>query len=310
MVQKVEGEGFGDYFRRLRRSKGFKSQKILAEKSGVSQATISRIEDGTQKPLPETLLLLADALNSSAIELLVRSGYLSGNDADKKIQRNIYFSALQKDGVRDIKNNLTIGGKEFLIDPKNELEKLLSENKPPGVNTDNFLFESEKLINGIHSLADQEELGDYLNKNKALFDTISQLIKYAWTYNPMVGKQMSLDIYTGEIKEAPDSEMLQFDSQQVISEAVHKITEIFHQFKDNYEDDSRSNLYFEKNLENVLAGFAESVPNNEAPKEIIEILSLDGITYAGHSLEDPDRQRILDMLKLLFPDRQDNSRDV
>lgn len=54
---------FGDFFRKVRRSQGFKEQKQLAEASGISQSTISRIEEGIQQPSVSTLITLADSMN-------------------------------------------------------------------------------------------------------------------------------------------------------------------------------------------------------------------------------------------------------
>lgn len=304
MITYYDGEAFGDYFRRLRRSKGFKSQKKLAELSNVSQATISRIEDGTQKPLPETLLLLADALDISSIELLFRSGYLNGEFDDKKLQRIFYFTALQKDGIRDIKNSLTIDGVNFSVPIKRELEKILSENKPSGVNADNLLSESKKFIDGISLPRDTEELGDYLSNNKALFDTINQVIKLSRSYNTTLLDQMSFDIKTGEIEEGSESETSMFDTQQRVSEVLYKINRLFHQFRESGEGDSRDQLYFEKNLEIILTEFSHSILE-ETPIDLVEILRLESTCYAGWNLSPEDRQRILGMLKLLFPDRQD-----
>ncbi|MEK5171791.1 LexA family transcriptional regulator [Heyndrickxia sp. FSL W8-0496] len=80
MVEKLNEESFGDFFRRLRRSKGFKSQKSLAELSGVSQTTISRIEDGSQNPTPETLKLLAKVLKVSNFDLMALAGHYDEED--------------------------------------------------------------------------------------------------------------------------------------------------------------------------------------------------------------------------------------
>jgi len=46
----------------LRLDKGW-TQSELARRSGVSQATLSRVEKGTQEPRPLTLVKLADALD-------------------------------------------------------------------------------------------------------------------------------------------------------------------------------------------------------------------------------------------------------
>lgn len=53
----------------IRVSKGF-TQVQLAEKSGISQETISLYETGKQRPLPESLIKLAKALDCSVGELL------------------------------------------------------------------------------------------------------------------------------------------------------------------------------------------------------------------------------------------------
>ncbi|WP_211746392.1 helix-turn-helix transcriptional regulator [Paenibacillus sp. Marseille-Q4541] len=61
---------FGDYFRSLRRSKGYKTQKSLAHASGISQATISRIEDGIQIPLGKTMAIFAELFDVNLSKLL------------------------------------------------------------------------------------------------------------------------------------------------------------------------------------------------------------------------------------------------
>lgn len=57
-------DSFGDALRKIRRLRGFKSQKDFAEASGISQATISRIEDDAQKPSAETLQILSTLLQT------------------------------------------------------------------------------------------------------------------------------------------------------------------------------------------------------------------------------------------------------
>lgn len=72
---------YGEYIKHHRISSGFKSQRQLAEKSGVSSATISRIESEIQKPNPETLKELAPHLTStSLVELMVVCGYWEEDD--------------------------------------------------------------------------------------------------------------------------------------------------------------------------------------------------------------------------------------
>ncbi|MBS4188670.1 helix-turn-helix transcriptional regulator [Bacillus sp. FJAT-49705] len=67
---------FGEFIAQHRKLSGFKSQRQLAEKSGVSSATISRIESEIQKPEVDTLKSLASHLTSTSfVELMVVCGY-------------------------------------------------------------------------------------------------------------------------------------------------------------------------------------------------------------------------------------------
>ena len=103
-------ESFGDIFRRLRRASGFKSQLQLAEASGVSQATISRIEDGTQKPQKETLMMLADALRIPYVVLLEKALIQETPKDEQKVapnQQAMYADPSRKPTLSRI--TLTVG---------------------------------------------------------------------------------------------------------------------------------------------------------------------------------------------------------
>jgi transcriptional regulator with XRE-family HTH domain len=67
---------YGEFMHKHRLLSGYKSQRRLADKSGVTSATISRIEAEIQKPQPETLRQLAPYLTSTTlVELMVECGY-------------------------------------------------------------------------------------------------------------------------------------------------------------------------------------------------------------------------------------------
>lgn len=55
--------------------KGFESQRQLAIKSGINEATISRIWNATQLPDEITLVKIAQALGVEVSEALTQSGY-------------------------------------------------------------------------------------------------------------------------------------------------------------------------------------------------------------------------------------------
>ncbi|KWW17948.1 hypothetical protein AS888_20775 [Peribacillus simplex] len=69
-------KGYGEFIKRNRIASGFTKQVQLAEKSGITAATISRIEKEIQKPSMETLKELARFLTSTSyVELMVACGY-------------------------------------------------------------------------------------------------------------------------------------------------------------------------------------------------------------------------------------------
>lgn len=69
-------DGYGEFIKKHRLASGYKSRRQLAEKSGISAATISRIEREIQKPETRTLKNLAPYLESTSyVELMVVCGY-------------------------------------------------------------------------------------------------------------------------------------------------------------------------------------------------------------------------------------------
>lgn len=72
---------FGLFLANLRERNGYKSQRKLAEISGISNGSIARIESGTQKPQPETLKALSNHLKGITYEeLLEKAGYLTKSE--------------------------------------------------------------------------------------------------------------------------------------------------------------------------------------------------------------------------------------
>ncbi|SEB28066.1 helix-turn-helix domain-containing protein [Paenibacillus sp. 276b] len=72
---------FGLYFAELREKSGFSSQRQLAQKSGISNGTIARIESGVQKATPETLISLARHLEGNPyLDFLSKLGYVTVSD--------------------------------------------------------------------------------------------------------------------------------------------------------------------------------------------------------------------------------------
>lgn len=74
-------EGYGDFIKKHRIASGYKSQRALAEKSGISNASISRMEQELHKPEKRTVQTLAEYLPSTSyVELMVVCGYWSEDE--------------------------------------------------------------------------------------------------------------------------------------------------------------------------------------------------------------------------------------
>lgn len=72
---------FGEYLKQLRKEKSI-SQRELAEKSGVSNAEISRIETGgRQKISPDVLRAIAPILEIPYEELMDKAGYINSKSS-------------------------------------------------------------------------------------------------------------------------------------------------------------------------------------------------------------------------------------
>jgi transcriptional regulator with XRE-family HTH domain len=76
----MEMKEFGIYFSEIRKKSGFRSQRELADKTGVSHSTINRLEGGTHKVSPDTLKILSNHLNVSYEILMMKSGYIDEDD--------------------------------------------------------------------------------------------------------------------------------------------------------------------------------------------------------------------------------------
>ncbi|BAH44555.1 putative DNA-binding protein [Brevibacillus brevis NBRC 100599] len=95
---------FGVFFARIREKSGYRSQRELADVSGVSHSTINRIEAGTHKTKHETLKVLATYLKDVTYEeLLEKAGILEdtaspSSKKDKPLSEyeSLFFYELEK----------------------------------------------------------------------------------------------------------------------------------------------------------------------------------------------------------------------
>jgi len=83
-VKKKELVEFGLYLSKLREASGFRTKSELAKVSGISIATISRIESGIQRAHPETLKVLSNYLKGVTYEdLLEKLNYLEKKETEQ-----------------------------------------------------------------------------------------------------------------------------------------------------------------------------------------------------------------------------------
>jgi len=83
-VKKKELVEFGLYLSKLREASGFRTKSELAKVSGISIATISRIESGIQRAHPETLKVLSTYLKGVTYEdLLEKLNYLEKKETEQ-----------------------------------------------------------------------------------------------------------------------------------------------------------------------------------------------------------------------------------
>lgn len=112
--------GYGDYIKRHRLASGYRSQRRLAEKSGISAATISRIEKEIQKPEARTLKTLAQYLHTTSyVELMVVCGYWDKEElldeemlAEDPIKNNQIQGS--KDNEKDLAKKIDLSDEELL----------------------------------------------------------------------------------------------------------------------------------------------------------------------------------------------------
>jgi transcriptional regulator with XRE-family HTH domain len=98
-MEAVEFGEFSVYFSKLRKLKGFKSQRRLAIASGVSNGTIARIESGIHEPTPDTLRLLSKALDCTHIGMMIIAGHITEGEV---------LTYRQANGVNDLFNHSCI----------------------------------------------------------------------------------------------------------------------------------------------------------------------------------------------------------
>ena len=88
---------FYEELREIRKRKGFTIREV-ADKSGVSTAYISQLENGQRgTPSPEILNKLSDGLESSYEELMKLAGYMEDDSNDKNNKKPVNLRRFIRD---------------------------------------------------------------------------------------------------------------------------------------------------------------------------------------------------------------------
>lgn len=172
----------GDLIKEARIKNGFKTMKDLSIVSGVSPATLSRIEKNTQDPSPETLMKISKHLNNITYgELMKAAGYLDGLSTEHEMF------------MKDLMNeNEELDNKIFdLLDTAflyrqvdNDIQKQIVE-----------LFVSEESVE-LYEKADLDELKSAFLRNdfdtdqkREIIETLNNLVN---KFSPKLGQYFSM----------------------------------------------------------------------------------------------------------------------
>ncbi len=82
MKGKGQVNSFGENLRRLRYSKGFTQADVSRRSGGLSQSSVTQIEQGHKDPTLQTILKLARALEVPPSKLIDLDGWTTLNAAD------------------------------------------------------------------------------------------------------------------------------------------------------------------------------------------------------------------------------------
>lgn len=183
-------KSIGSFIKHHRVASGFNSQRQLAERSGISSATISRIESEIQKPNMETIRTLSRFLKTTSyFDLMVAAEYWESADADAgKFISAIYseeHEATEK--LLDILKLLTDDEGKFPSEYHEEIFNIFG----------GYVYNPES-INNEHPGFDEWFFYEYLNLSQedldesSIDEAINKFNKY-YNYSTIKHSMLSLD---------------------------------------------------------------------------------------------------------------------
>lgn len=150
-------KGYGEFIKRNRLASGYKRQSMLADVSGISAPTISRIEKEIHLPDVKTLRTFSSFFKTTTfIELLVACGYLTENDIKENAAPTIDLS----DENRLDTYRLTLGD-QVLITNYEELKSLFDDKPIVDLSNEYTLTNYKVVVDGQEIIA--EDIRVFLN---------------------------------------------------------------------------------------------------------------------------------------------------
>lgn len=149
-------EGYGEFIRRHRQASGYKRQNVFSKMTGISQATISRIEKEIQKPEVRTLKTLAPFLQSTTyIELLKVCDYWSEIELEEKEKEKSGPSIDLCDENTFDQYQLTIDGKEITYE---DLRQLMDHRRIVDLSDEKTVNDYKVVVDGQEVNADEMKI--------------------------------------------------------------------------------------------------------------------------------------------------------
>lgn len=141
---------FGKLIAKLRKESGYKSQRKFAEATGVSNASIAKIEAGTQKARPGTLKAFSKHLEGITYSKLMElSGYAEKSDLQSTINEfeKFEFIAMVEDSTINFLNQMSINDRFFPFVEARLKKSLNNLGKDPNIadSTSGFIKYFENL---------------------------------------------------------------------------------------------------------------------------------------------------------------------
>lgn len=206
MSQEIQKE-FGDYLRRLRKERNL-SINELAEKSGISNAQISRLENGERGiPKPETIQKIAEALEVPYEEMMVVAGYISAD---------VYLELLKTNKI-NIPEEL-----KPIVEERKLIEKKTKEAQEEGVALLDAVVKIRKLSltrldeldKLVSSTNDLEQVAKAVHEKKTLQNILRRLdMSYIFSdnFNSNLSEKMVRLPIIGSIRAGEPIERLEYN---------------------------------------------------------------------------------------------------